>query len=198
MIVTGVDEAGRGPLAGPVVAAAVILDPNNPISGLNDSKKLTPLARERLFQEIRHKALAWSYARASVREIDTINILQASLLAMKRAVLRLQITPDLVLIDGNQYPKLPYKMRAIIGGDATEPAISAASIVAKVVRDRMMIVLDRFYPAYGFLQHKGYGTAKHLEAIAQHGPSRVHRRSFKPNQLENACENIKQSLEVVG
>lgn len=183
MIITGVDEAGRGPLAGPVVAAAVILDPNNPIVGLNDSKKLTALARERLFDEIRSKALAWSYARASVTEIDTINILQASLLAMKRAVLRLPFTPDLVLIDGNQYPKLPYEMRAIIGGDATEPAISAASIVAKVLRDRMMMVLDRFHPAYGFRQHKGYGTAKHLEAISEHGPSRVHRRSFKPNQI---------------
>jgi ribonuclease HII len=183
MIIVGVDEAGRGPLAGPVVAAAVILHSDRPITGLADSKILTPLRRERLFQEIRTKAQAWSYARATVNEIDTLNILQATMLAMQRAVLRLRISPDLVLIDGNRCPLLPYKTKAIIGGDATEPVISAASIMAKVVRDHMMGVLDRFYPAYGFSQHKGYGTEKHLAAIAEHGPSRVHRRSFKPNQI---------------
>lgn len=183
MIIAGVDEAGRGPLAGPVVAAAVILDPAKPIIGLADSKKLTALARERLFEEIRKKALAWSYARSTVTEIDTINILQASLLAMKRAVLRLKVMPSLVLIDGNKTPILPYESKAIISGDAIEPAISAASIMAKVIRDRMMVLLDRFHPNYGFKQHKGYGTAKHLEAIIMHGPSRVHRRSFKPNQV---------------
>ena len=186
MIITGVDEAGRGPLAGPVVAAAVVLNPRKKIEGLADSKILTPIARERLFQEIRQKALAWSYARATVAEIDQLNILHATMLAMQRAVLRLPITPELVLVDGNRCPLLPYQSKAIIGGDAIEPAISAASIVAKVIRDRMMAVLDRFHPQYGFKQHKGYGTKMHLEAISKHGPSRVHRRSFKPNQIEVA------------
>lgn len=184
MIIAGVDEAGRGPLAGPVVAAAVILNPRRRIEGLADSKVLTPLARERLFNEISQKALAWSYARASVIEIDTLNILRASLLAMERAVNRLRVAPQLVLIDGNQLPKLSYEMKAIVGGDAIEPAISAASIVAKVIRDRMMVVLDRYYPVYGFKNHKGYSTEQHLAAINAHGPSRVHRRSFKPNQQQ--------------
>lgn len=178
--IAGVDEAGRGPLAGPVIAAAVILDPHKPIAGLDDSKKLTAKARERLFHEIRQHALAWAVARATVVEIDQINILQASLLAMQRAVHRLKIQPDLALIDGNICPVLPCKTVAIIGGDASEPAISAASIVAKVLRDRIMCMLDRKYPAYGFAMHKGYGTAVHMEALRVHGPCRVHRMSFAP------------------
>ena len=179
-IVAGVDEAGRGPLAGPVVAAAVILNPKLPIDGLADSKQLSEKEREQLFQEIRHKALAWSVARARVSEIDTINILQATLIAMQRAVGQLKIVPHLAIVDGNQAPKLNCAVQTIIKGDQLEPAISAASIVAKVLRDRLMKMLDRWYPNYGFAMHKGYGTAKHLEALQAHGPSRVHRISFKP------------------
>lgn len=179
-LIAGVDEAGRGPLAGPVVAAAVILDPRRPIQGLADSKVLTAKQREKLFNVIRKDALAWSVARARVSEIDTINILQASLLAMQRAVSRLPIAPHLVLVDGNKCPSFPYKAEAIIKGDALEPAISAASIVAKVLRDRLMVMLDRKYPGYGFAQHKGYPTALHMEALQKQGVSRVHRLSFAP------------------
>lgn len=179
-LIAGVDEAGRGPLAGPVIAAAVILDPRKPIEGLADSKKLTEKQRNKLFAEIRCQALAWSVARATVNEIDTINILQASLLAMKRAIHRLTITPELVLIDGNKAPELDYPSRTIIDGDALEPAISAASIVAKVLRDRLMRMLDKKYPQYGLAKHKGYGTEQHIKAIQQHGPSRIHRHSFTP------------------
>lgn len=179
-LVAGVDEAGRGPLAGPVIAAAVILDPARPIAGLADSKKLTEKQRERLFDEIRHNALAWSVARARVREIDEINILQASLLAMQRAVSQLKIPPQLVLVDGNKCPVMPCPAIAIVKGDQTEPAISAASIVAKVLRDRIMLFLDKKYPAYGFARHKGYPTASHVEALKQAGVSRVHRRTFAP------------------
>lgn len=179
-LVAGVDEAGRGPLAGPVIAAAVILDPNRPIAGLADSKVLTEKQRERLFAEIREKAIAWSVARARVREIDEINILQASLLAMQRAVSQLKIPPQLVLVDGNKCPILPYPSMAIVKGDQTEPAISAASIVAKVLRDRIMVFLDKKYPAYGFARHKGYPTASHVEALKSAGVSRVHRRTFAP------------------
>lgn len=179
-LIAGVDEAGRGPLAGPVIAAAVILDPKQPINGLADSKQLTHNQREILFQEIRKKAIAWSVARATVTEIDAINILQATLLAMKRAVESLRTIPEQVLVDGNKLPALSYPCKAIIGGDAIEPAISAASIVAKVLRDRLMIMLDRKYPAYGFAKHKGYGTALHVEALQFHGPCRIHRRSFAP------------------
>lgn len=179
-LVAGVDEAGRGPLAGPVIAAAVILDPRRPIQGLADSKKLTERQREKIFAEIREKALAWSVARARVWEIDEINILQASLVAMQRAVAQLRVEPTLVLVDGNKCPQFPCEARAIVQGDATEQAISAASIVAKVLRDRFMHMLDKKYPQYGFAKHKGYPTAKHIEAIRAHGVSRVHRRTFAP------------------
>lgn len=179
-LIAGVDEAGRGPLAGPVVAAAVILHPDRPIPGLADSKKITEKQRERLFQEIRQHALSWAVARARVSEIDHINILQASLLAMQRAVSRLSVAPRLVLVDGNKCPLFPCEARAIIKGDESEPAISAASIVAKVLRDRLMLMLDRRYPGYGFAKHKGYPTASHVEALRTQGVSRVHRRSFAP------------------
>ncbi len=179
-LIAGVDEAGRGPLAGPVIAAAVILDPAKPIAGLKDSKKLTAKQREQLFEQIRTSALCWSVARATVREIDAINILQATLLAMQRAVANLRITPTHALIDGNQCPKFICPATAIVGGDNLEPAISAASIVAKVCRDRLMMLLDKRYPSYGFAKHKGYGTALHMQALAEHGASRVHRLSFAP------------------
>lgn len=179
-LIAGIDEAGRGPLAGPVVAAAVILNPKRPIIGLADSKQLSAKARESLFQEIRQHALAWSVAKARVREIDAINILQATLLAMQRAVAGLKIMPHLALIDGNQCPILPCPAKTIIGGDALEPAISAASIVAKVLRDRLMLMLDKKYQQYGFASHKGYPTVQHIEALQAHGATRIHRRSFSP------------------
>ncbi len=181
MKIAGVDEAGRGPLVGSVVAAAVILDPNNPIDGLNDSKKLTEKKREKLFIEIQEKALAWSIAEASAQEIDEINILQASLLAMRRAVENLVLQPEKVLVDGNKEPQgLLMTCEAIIGGDALHAEISAASILAKVTRDRQMVVLDQQYPHYGFAKHKGYPTKAHFEAIAQYGVIAEHRRSFGP------------------
>ncbi|HEX4044348.1 MAG TPA: ribonuclease HII [Gammaproteobacteria bacterium] len=179
-LIAGVDEAGRGPLAGPVIAAAVILDPRRPIKGLADSKVLTALQREKLFIKIQERALAWSAARATVLEIDTINILQATMLAMQRAMARLPILPQTALIDGNRCPLLTCEAKAIIGGDAIEPAISAASIVAKVLRDRIMRFMDKKYPDYGFAQHKGYGTEQHRAALQKHGPCRIHRRSFAP------------------
>lgn len=179
-LVAGVDEAGRGPLAGPVVAAAVILDPLNPIQGLADSKQLTAIQREKLFLKIRQQALAWSAARARVREIDSVNILQATFLAMQRAVTGLKILPQLILVDGDRCPVFPSMAKAIIGGDDLEPAISAASIVAKVLRDRLMMMLDKRYPQYGFKHHKGYATERHLKALKRHGISRIHRKSFKP------------------
>jgi ribonuclease HII len=179
-LIAGIDEAGRGPLAGPVIAAAVILDPKRPIKGLADSKILTAKQREALFQEIRSRALAFSAARATVFEIDQINILQASLLAMKRAVNGLNIFPDHALVDGNKCPDLSCTAEAIVEGDATEPAISAASIVAKVLRDRIMVMMDKKYPEYGFAQHKGYSTDQHRKALRDHGPCRIHRRSFSP------------------
>lgn len=180
MRLAGVDEAGRGPLAGPVVAAAVILDPNRPILGLADSKKLSAARREKLAGEIRAKAQAWCVAEASVAEIDALNILQATLLAMQRAVQGLAIAPDEVLIDGNRCPVLTLPARAVVGGDATVPAISAASILAKTVRDAGLLALDAHYPAYGFARHKGYGTAAHLAALQIHGPCPAHRMSFAP------------------
>lgn len=180
ILIAGVDEAGRGPLAGPVIAAAVILDPAHPIEGLADSKKLTEKRRERLFDEIRQHALAWSVARATVTEIDEMNILQASLLAMQRAVAKLKMAPQKVLVDGNRCPRFACPAEAIIRGDQTEPAISAASIVAKVLRDRLMMLLDRRYPQYGFAGHKGYPTASHIEALRRHGVSRIHRLTFGP------------------
>ena len=179
-LVAGVDEAGRGPLVGPVVAAAVILDPRHPIAGLADSKTLSPAKRERLFHEIRAKALCCSVAQASAQEIDALNILQATLLAMQRAVAGLRLPPKLVLVDGNRLPVLPMRADAIVKGDSKVAAISAASIVAKVHRDQLCVALDALYPAYGFSKHKGYGTAEHLAALALHGPCPEHRISFRP------------------
>lgn len=182
----GVDEAGRGPLAGPVVAAAVILDPARPIVGLADSKKLSAARRERLASEIREKSLAWSIAEATVNEIDAINILQATLLAMQRAVAGLSLTPSEVLIDGNRCPALSLPMRAIVGGDATVAEISAASILAKTHRDAGMLKLAARHPQYGFERHKGYGTAEHLAALRVHGPCSAHRKSFAPVRVQLA------------
>lgn len=179
-LMAGVDEAGRGPLMGPVVAAAVILDDLNPIKGLADSKKLTPLKREKLYDEIRAKALCFSVAQASVEEIDTLNILQATLLAMKRAVEGLRLKPHKVLVDGNRLPMLTMLSEAIVKGDALVPAISAASILAKVHRDRWCAEIDVQYPQYGFAGHKGYGTAAHLAALREYGACPQHRRSFAP------------------
>jgi ribonuclease HII len=180
-LVAGVDEAGRGPLAGSVVAAAVILDASRPIAGLTDSKKLSASRRATLELEIKHSASAWAIAEASQSEVDDINILQASLLAMKRAVLALNLKPDQVLVDGNRLPPLDgYAMIAIVKGDLSEPCISAASILAKEYRDRQMLELDRLYPEYGFAQHKGYPTALHRERLQQYGVSPVHRLSFGP------------------
>jgi ribonuclease HII len=179
-LVAGVDEAGRGPLAGPVVAAAVILDIRNPIKGLADSKKLTALRRERLFDEIRAKALCCSIAEASVEEIDRLNILQATLLAMRRAVEGLRLKPKLVLVDGNRIPVLEMLAEAIVKGDALVPAISAASILAKVHRDRWCEELHLQYPEYGFAGHKGYGTLAHMAALREHGACPQHRMTFRP------------------
>jgi ribonuclease HII len=179
-LVAGVDEAGRGPLAGPVVAAAVILDDLHPIKGLNDSKKLTAKQRDRLYDEIRAKALCCSIAQASVQEIEELNILQATLLAMKRAVEGLRLKPHKVLVDGNRLPLLDVLAEAIVKGDATVPAISAASILAKVTRDRWCAELDALYPQYGFAGHKGYGTAEHLAALQMHGACPEHRKTFSP------------------
>ncbi len=181
-LIAGVDEVGRGPLAGPVVAAAVILDPKQPIEGLTDSKKLTEKRREALAIEIREKALAWSLGRAEVSEIDEINILWASMLAMKRAVEGLSVAPEFVKIDGNRCPDLPYPMEAIVKGDLTEAEISAASIIAKVARDNEMMEMDIKYPGYGFAKHKGYPTKQHREALIKQGASPIHRLSFKPVQ----------------
>lgn len=179
-LVAGVDEVGRGPLAGPVVAAAVILDPEHPIEGLADSKALTEARREALAEEIRARALAWALGRCEPSEIDRLNILQASLVAMQRAVVALDPAPQHALIDGNRCPQLPCTAQAIVKGDATEPAISAASILAKVVRDREMVELDRQFPDYGFAAHKGYPTREHLDALERVGPCEHHRRSFAP------------------
>ena len=179
-LLAGVDEAGRGPLAGPVVAAAVILDPRQPIAGLADSKKLTARRRERLYDEICAKALCCSIALASVAEIDRLNILQATLLAMQRAVAGLRLPPAKVLVDGNRLPTLGVLAEAIVDGDATVPAISAASLLAKVQRARWCAEVDAQWPQYGFAAHKGYGTAAHLAALRAHGACEHHRRSFAP------------------
>tara|TARA_R110002110_G_scaffold133783_1_gene316426 strand:+ start:21935 stop:22537 length:603 start_codon:yes stop_codon:yes gene_type:complete len=176
----GVDEVGRGPLAGDVVAAAVILDPSRPIPGLRDSKKLSPIRREALAAQIREHALGWAVARASVAEIDALNILQASLLAMHRAVRALDPQPDCVLVDGNRLPRWDYRSEPVVGGDDRVPAIAAASILAKVQRDRELVALDALYPGYGFAAHKGYPTAAHLQALRRLGVTPVHRRSFAP------------------
>jgi ribonuclease HII len=179
-LIAGVDEAGRGPLAGSVVAAAVILDELHPIKGLNDSKKLTALRREKLFVEIHAKALCVSVGEASVEEIDRLNILQATMLAMQRAVQGLRLKPGKVLVDGNRIPKLDVLAEAIVGGDAKVAAISAASIIAKVTRDRQCEALHAAFPQYGFDAHKGYGTAQHLAALKAHGATPVHRKSYAP------------------
>ncbi len=178
-LVAGVDEVGRGPLAGPVLAVAVILSDKR-INGLKDSKLLTHNKRELLSHRIKERAIAWAYGVASVKEIDNINILNASLLAMKRAVEYLQVKPDEVLVDGNKCPTLDIPVRAIVGGDNLIAEISAASIVAKVIRDYLMTCFDKHYPQYGFAQHKGYGTKDHLIALKKHGPSPIHRLSFMP------------------
>ena len=182
--ICGVDEAGRGPLVGSVVAGAVVLDPNQPIMGLRDSKKLSPARREKLYAEIMQKARAWGVGQASPSEIDTLNILQATMLAMRRAIEalseRLGEWPSKALIDGNHCPILPIASEAIIKGDAKEPAISAASIIAKVTRDQQMQVLHTQYPQYGFNQHMGYPTEAHMQALKQYGPCEEHRRTFAP------------------
>lgn len=188
--VAGVDEAGRGPLAGPVFAAAVILDPERPIEGLDDSKKLSPERREHLAGQIRARALAWAVARADTEEIERLNILEATMLAMRRACLDLSLAPALILVDGNRLPKgLPCCARAVIGGDALEPAISAASILAKTARDACCLELHARYPHYAFDRHKGYGTALHMARLAEFGPCPAHRRGFAP---------IRRLLEAAG
>ena len=188
--IAGVDEAGRGPLAGPVVAAAVILNPVDKVDGLADSKTLSAKKRRVLDEEIKAKALAWAVGRAEVAEIDQINILQATLLAMRRAVLALDIEPHYVLVDGNRCPQLPFVTESVVGGDASVEAISAASIVAKVTRDREMEGLAQLYPHYDFAKHKGYGTRDHLERLRRYGPSRIHRHSFRPvHELTRGAQN---------
>lgn len=178
-LISGVDEVGRGPLAGPVIAAAVILGDVR-IDGIADSKLLSPKKREILFPQIQEQCVAWAIGRASVEEIDQLNIFHASLLAMKRAVEALTVLPQHVLVDGKFCPKINFSIEAIIGGDRTIPAISAASILAKVIRDREMVEYDKLYPEYGFAAHKGYGTAQHLAALKKHGVTPIHRRSFTP------------------
>ncbi len=180
LLLAGCDEVGRGPLAGDVVAAAVILDPKQPIAGLDDSKKLSEKKREMLFDEIQTKAVSWCIARASVAEIDHLNILQASLLAMTRAVQGLHIQPEHVLVDGNKLPKWDYAAEAVVKGDSRVAAISAASILAKVTRDREMIALDKVYPGYGFADHKGYPTQVHMAALDKLGITPIHRTSYGP------------------
>ena len=193
-LVAGVDEVGRGPLCGAVVTAAVILDPRRPILGLNDSKKLTEARRELLYDEICEKALAWCIARAEVEEIDRLNILHATMLAMQRAVQGLSITPRLALIDGNRCPQLDVPSAPVIQGDAKVPAIAAASILAKVSRDREMSAFELIYPGYGMGVHKGYPTPVHLEALTRLGPTPIHRRSFAPVRAAwQARESIDQT-----
>ncbi len=188
-LTAGVDEVGRGPLAGPVVAAAVILDPQRPIEGLADSKKLTERKRQQLAGEIRENALAWALGRAEVEEIDEINILQASLLAMRRAVEALPVTAEHALVDGNKLPRLNCSAEAVVGGDATVAEISAASIIAKVARDQEMVEMDLRYPGYGLAKHKGYPTKVHIEALQALGITPIHRRSFGP---------VKKLIEATG
>lgn len=197
-LVAGVDEVGRGPLCGAVVTAAVILDPRRPILGLNDSKKLTEAKREKLYDEIMEKALCWYIARAEVEEIDQLNILHATMLAMQRAVEGLIITPKLALIDGNRCPVLAVPSAAVIKGDSKVPAIAAASILAKVSRDREMAAFDLIYPGYGMAGHKGYPTAVHLEALARLGPTPIHRRSFGPVRDAYEARALLTSTVAVG
>ena len=191
LLVAGVDEVGRGPLAGPVVAAAVILDPARPIVGLADSKKLSEARREALAPIIREQALAWALGRAEVEEIDAINILQASLLAMRRAVLALSVAPEFALIDGNRCPELPCPAEAVVKGDSRVAAISAASIIAKVARDHEMVALDAIYPGYGLAGHKGYPSPAHLAALNKLGVTTIHRRSFAP--VRKLLDSVEQS-----
>ena len=186
-VIAGVDEVGRGPLAGPVIAAAVILPPDKSIAGLRDSKKCSAAKRERLFAEIMEHALAVGIGRAEVAEIDTLNILHASMLAMQRAVGELLVSPDKVLVDGNRCPDLPYECEAIVEGDDLVPAISAASIIAKVTRDREMAAYEATYPGYGFDRHSGYPTKQHLAALDGLGVTDIHRRSFAPVRERLAC-----------
>jgi len=180
LLTAGVDEVGRGPLAGPVVAAAVILDPEKTVRGIDDSKKLTEKRRQILSGEIEKQSIAWALGRAEVEEIDRLNILQASLLAMARAVAALPVLARHVLVDGNRCPEVPCSIEAIVGGDASIAAISAASILAKVARDQEMATLDKAYPGYGFAKHKGYPTKAHIEALSRLGVCEIHRRSFAP------------------
>jgi ribonuclease HII len=180
VVIAGVDEAGRGPLAGPVLAAAVVLDEHYEIEGLADSKTLTPGTRRQLAKVIKQRAIGWALGRAGVADIDRLNILQATLLAMSRAVLALPVAARLALVDGNRAPRLPCSVQTIVGGDARVPEIAAASILAKVARDAEMCAFDPYFPAYGFAQHKGYATPAHLEALQRHGVSPIHRRSFAP------------------
>ncbi|AMW85508.1 ribonuclease HII [Pseudomonas yamanorum] len=192
-LVAGVDEVGRGPLCGAVVTAAVILDPNRPILGLNDSKKLTEARREKLYDEICEKALSWHIARAEVEEIDELNILHATMLAMQRAIEGLHIAPKMAMIDGNRCPKLTMPAEAVVKGDSKVPAIAAASILAKVSRDREMAAFELIYPGYGIGGHKGYPTPVHLEALARLGPTPIHRRSFAPvRQAYEARESLSE------
>ena len=193
-VVCGVDEAGRGPLAGPVVAAAVILDPKRRIRGLDDSKALSAKKREALYEKIVERSLSFCVASASVEEIDRLNILHATMLAMKRAVEGLSMTPTLARIDGNRCPQLSLRSEAVIGGDALVPAISAASILAKVTRDRMLLDLHAQFPVYGFDAHAGYGTPQHLAALAEHGPCEHHRRSFAPVRVAFERLGVKVTL----
>ncbi|QHF00461.1 ribonuclease HII (plasmid) [Pseudomonas cannabina pv. alisalensis] len=192
VVVAGVDEVGRGPLCGDVVTAAVILDPSHPIQGLNDSKKLSEKKRDLLYAEICEKAVAWSIGRATVDEIDQLNILQATMLAMQRAVQGLSVTPTLVLVDGNRCPSLPMRAEAIIKGDGLIAEISAASVLAKVVRDREMQSADLLYPGYGIAGHKGYPSPVHLEALSRLGATAIHRKTFGP------VRKILESMDLVG
>ena len=194
MLIAGVDEAGRGPLAGPVISAAVILDPKHPIQGLRDSKQLSASQREALYVAICDKALAYGIGRAEVSEIDTLNILQATLLSMQRAVLQLSIEPAAVYIDGQHCPVLPYPTRAIIKGDSLIQAISAASIIAKVTRDRLMIQYHQQYPGYGFGSHKGYPTACHRALLVSKGPCAIHRQSFAPVKAALKSMMVEESI----
>lgn len=195
--VAGVDEAGRGPLAGAVVAAAVILSPDDPIEGINDSKKLSPAKRDRLFDQIKARALCWSVACAEPEEIDRLNILHATMAAMGRALDGLSVRPESALIDGNRCPqhlKYPLPLTAVIGGDQLHANIGAASILAKVTRDRQLVTLDERYPEYGFAKHKGYPTAQHMEALHKYGPTPYHRTSFRP--VREAAERQAQQAGV--
>jgi ribonuclease HII len=194
-MICGTDEAGRGPIAGPVVAAAVILDPNNPIEGINDSKKLSEKKRLALSEEIKQKALYWAIAQCDAEEIDRINILQASLTAMKRAVEALGIKPEKVLVDGNYVPKLQVPAEAVVGGDALHACIGAASILAKVERDRQMLAWHEVYPQYDFAKHKAYPTPAHLEALRTHGVCPIHRKSFRPVMRVLAAQAAAQAAQ---